>query len=189
MDCRRCSSEAGMRTARSDDGKRVIVVGGGPVGLVCALNLAARDIPVLVLEAHPELFMDLRAGSFHPPTLEVLEPLGVTAKLLGLGIAVHKWQLRDRMDGVIGTFELSLLRDETPYPFRLHCEQHKLTPLVVDMLDRMPHVDIRFSHRVTEVTQAGNAVTVKAETTDGSVSFEGAWVIGCDGGGSAVRKS
>ena len=117
---------------------RVIIVGAGPVGLISALSLALRDVPVLVLEANPELFMDLRAGSFHPPTLEVLEPLGVTAKLHELGICVHRWQLRDRTDGVIGTFELSLLADETPYPYRLHCEQHKLTPLVMQMLRPMP---------------------------------------------------
>jgi 3-(3-hydroxy-phenyl)propionate hydroxylase len=171
---------------RSD---RVIIVGAGPVGLVAALSLATRDVPVLVLESHPELFMDLRAGSFHPPTLEVLEPLGVTAKLHELGICVHRWQLRDRTEGVIGTFELSLLVDETPYPYRLHCEQHKLTPLVMQMLAPMPHVDIRFSHRVTEVTQVGDTVTVTAETPDGTETFEGAWVVGCDGGGSAARKS
>ena len=46
---------------------RVIVVGAGPVGLVCALSLASRDVPVLLLEANDDLFMDLRAGSFHPP--------------------------------------------------------------------------------------------------------------------------
>jgi 3-(3-hydroxy-phenyl)propionate hydroxylase len=168
---------------------RVIIVGAGPVGLISALSLALRDVPVLVLEANPELFMDLRAGSFHPPTLEVLEPLGVTAKLHELGICVHRWQLRDRTDGVIGTFELSLLADETPYPYRLHCEQHKLTPLVFQMLAPLPHADIRFSHRVTEVGQAGDRVIVKAETPGGGETFEGAWVIGCDGGGSAVRKS
>jgi 3-(3-hydroxy-phenyl)propionate hydroxylase len=168
---------------------RVIIVGAGPVGLVSALSLALRDVPVLVVEANPELFMDLRAGSFHPPTLEVLEPLGVTAKLHELGICVHRWQLRDRTDGVIGTFELSLLADETPYPYRLHCEQHKLTPLVFQMLAPLPHADIRFSHRVTEVSQAGDRVIVKAETPGGGETFEGAWVIGCDGGGSAVRKS
>ena len=168
---------------------RVIIVGAGPVGLISALSLALRDVPVLVLEANPELFMDLRAGSFHPPTLEVLEPLGVTAKLHELGICVHRWQLRDRTDGVIGTFELSLLADETPYPYRLHCEQHKLTPLVFQMLAPLPHADIRFSHRVTEISQAGDRVIVKAETPGGGETFEGAWVIGCDGGGSAVRKS
>jgi len=70
--------------ARSD--KRVIIVGAGPVGLVCALALAQRDIPSLVPEAHSELFLDLRAGSFHPPTLEVLEACGVTKRLLEIGI-------------------------------------------------------------------------------------------------------
>jgi len=168
----------------------VIIVGGGPVGLVCALALAQHDIPVLVLEAHEDLFFDLRAGSFHPPTLEVLEACGVTRKLLDIGIVVPAWQLRDRTDGVIATFELStLLKDETPYPYRLHCEQHKLTPLVYGMLKDVPHVDVRFSSRVTAVTQDGDGVTVEAQTPNGTETFKGSWVIGADGGGSIVRKS
>jgi 3-(3-hydroxy-phenyl)propionate hydroxylase len=168
----------------------VIIVGGGPVGLICALTLAQHDIPVLVLEAHEDLFFDLRAGSFHPPTLEVLEACGVTKKLLDIGIVVPAWQLRDRTEGVIGTFELStLLKDETPYPYRLHCEQHKLTPLVYDMLKGMPNVDVRFSSRVTQVTQHNDGVTVVAETPDGTETLKGSWVIGADGGGSIVRKS
>lgn len=172
------------------EAKRIIVVGGGPVGLVSALALAQRDIPVLVLEAHSDLFFDLRAGSFHPPTLEVLEPCGITKKLLDIGIVVPAWQLRDRTEGVICTFSLKeLLKDETPYPYRLHCEQHKLTPLVYEMLKEVPHVDVRFSSRVTEVTQDNDGVTVKAETPDGVEVFKGTWVIGADGGGSIVRKS
>jgi len=176
-----------MGPAKED---RVIIVGGGPVGLVSALNLALHDIPVLVLEAHSDLFLDLRAGSFHPPTLEVLEPIGLTKKLLDIGIVVPAWQLRDRTDGVIAVFELStLLKDETPYPYRLHCEQHKLTPLVYDMLESIPHVDVRFSARVTEVLQDANTVTVTVATPGGNETFSGAWVIGADGGGSIVRKS
>lgn len=175
---------------RAQHNRRVIIVGGGPVGLVSALALAQRDIPILVLEAHPELFFDLRAGSFHPPTLEVLEAGGVTAKLLDIGIIVPAWQLRDRTDGLIATFELaSLLKDETPYPFRLHCEQHKLTPLVYDMLKKIPHVEVRFSAQVNKVVQDSDSVTVTASTPDGEEAFTGSWVIGADGGGSVVRKS
>ena len=169
---------------------RVIVVGGGPVGLTCALNLALHDIPVTVLEAHAELFMDLRAGSFHPPTLEVIEPIGVTKKLLPMGIVVPAWQLRDRTDGVIGVFELaSLLKDETPYPFRLHCEQHKLTPLLCEMLDPIAHAEVRFSARVTRVEQQADSQIVEIETPDGRDTLAAHWVIGADGGGSIVRKS
>jgi 3-(3-hydroxy-phenyl)propionate hydroxylase len=168
---------------------RVVIAGGGPVGLVSAYSLASRDIPVLVLEAHADLFMDLRAGSFHPPTLEVLEPLGITAKLHEIGIVVPRWQLRDRTDGVIGVFELAeLLRDETPYPYRLHCEQHKLTPLVLDMLEPIPHAEVRFSHRVTKVEQQADRVLVTAQSPAGAETFEAGWVIGADGGGSIVRK-
>ncbi len=169
--------------------EKVIIVGGGPVGLLCALNLATHDVPVLVLEAYSELFMDLRAGSFHPPTLEVMEPLGLTAKLLEIGIPVHKWQLRDREKGVIGTFELSLLGDETPFPFRLHLEQHRFTPIVLEQLRKIPHAEVRFSCRVENVAQTGGGVRVSVQTPDGLEEFEGGWVIGADGGGSIVRKS
>ena len=177
-------------TSATAHNERVIVVGGGPVGLVCALNLALHDVPVLVLESHASLFLDLRAGSFHPPTLEVLAPIGVTQKLLEIGIVVPAWQLRDRADGVIGVFHLSeLLKDETPYPFRLHCEQHKLTPLVCEMLKQFPHAETRFSARAVDVLQDADGVTVKAELPDGVKEFKGRWVIGADGGGSIVRKA
>ena len=168
---------------------RVIVVGAGPVGLVTALALAQQEIPVLVLEAEASLFKDLRAGSFHPPSLEALEPLGVTQKLLELGIVVPRWQFRDRAEGVIGVFELSLLNDETPYPFRLHLEQHKLTPMIYGMLERFAHAEVRFSARVTGLEQDHEKVTVRFQGREGEESVEARWVVGADGGHSAVRKA
>lgn len=169
--------------------RRVIVAGGGPVGLLCALNLASHGIPVVVLETHSELFMDLRAGSFHPPTLEAMEPLGITAKLLEIGIPVRQWQLRDRENGVVGTFELSLLSDETPHPYRLHLEQHRFTPIVLEELRKLPNAEVRFSCGVETVTQSADGVRVIARTPDGPEIFNGSWLIGADGGGSTVRKS
>jgi 3-(3-hydroxy-phenyl)propionate hydroxylase len=143
--------------------ERVIVVGAGPVGLVTAVGLAREGIPVVVLEAEPHLFHDLRAGSFHPPSLEVLEPLGITSKLHETGIVVDKWQLRDRLQGVIAQMDLGVLKSETPYPYRLHLEQHKLTPIAYEMLMRIPGAEVRFSNRVTKVEQTTDAATVTVE--------------------------
>ena len=56
----------------------VIVAGGGPVGLCVALLLAEQKIPVTVVEAEDAIVRDLRASTFHPPTLDMLEPLGIT---------------------------------------------------------------------------------------------------------------
>ena len=55
---------------------RVLIVGAGPVGLVSAAFLLDQGIPVTVLEAEPEIKEDLRAGSFHPPSLEAMAPVG-----------------------------------------------------------------------------------------------------------------
>lgn len=52
---------------------RVVIAGAGPVGLVAALALAQHDIPVTVCEAEAELATDLRASTFHPPTLDMLD--------------------------------------------------------------------------------------------------------------------
>ena len=53
----------------------VTVVGAGPVGLVAAVSLIENNIPVIVLEASADLAVDLRASTFHPPTLEFLDKL------------------------------------------------------------------------------------------------------------------
>ena len=55
------------------DNNRVIIVGAGPVGLTAALALARRGIPSVLLAAEPELVMELRGSTFHPPTLDLLD--------------------------------------------------------------------------------------------------------------------
>src|SRR4051794_34323229 len=78
----------------------VIIVGAGPAGLTVAVSLALQDVPVIVLESDSKLTRDLRAGSFHPPTLEMFGPLGVAEDFLNMGIRVPRWQVRDRRDVV-----------------------------------------------------------------------------------------
>lgn len=174
-------------TSSTDD--RVIVVGAGPVGLLCALELARRGVPVLVIEAEPGTTLDLRAGTFHPPTLEMLQATGVTDAMLAIGIQVPRWQSRDREYGLIVEWDLSALKQDTPFPFRLHLEQHRLTPILLDMLLRYPHAKVHFGHEFMSLTQDTDSVTAHARAGGADLQFKGRWLVGADGGRSPVRKS
>ena len=167
----------------------VLIVGAGPVGLLCALELARRGVPVVVIEAEPGTTLDLRAGTFHPPTIEMLRPDGVADAMLDVGIQVERWQSRDREHGLIVEWDLSALQNDTPYPFRLHLEQHRLTPILLEKLKAYPHAEVRFSYEFIGLTQHPDEVTVQARHPQGDTKLRARWVIGADGGKSPVRKA
>ncbi len=168
---------------------RAIVVGAGPVGLTIALGLVRRGIPVLVVEQEPALTIDPRAGTFHPPTLEMLAPFGITGQMVAAGIPVRTWQIRDRRSGAVAEFDLGVLRDLTPYPYRLHFEQFKLTPILLAFLAREPLAEVRFSARFAGAEQDSDGVVARVENDGSEEMLSCRWLIGADGGRSAVRRA
>ena len=167
----------------------VIIAGAGPTGLMAALVLGKQGVPVILCEAEPGLTHDLRAGTFHPPTQEMMAPYGVTARMHQTGIQVRRWQIRDRRSDLIAEFDLGLLGDITPYPYRLHIEQHRVTPIQLDILRAETDADVRFGHRVTGFTQDADRVRVHMEAGGEPVTIEGSWLIAADGGRSTIRRA
>lgn len=172
-----------------EDGARVLIVGGGPVGLTAAINLAHFGIPFTLFEAGNSIFEDPRAATVHPPTLEMFQRLGLTGLFIDRGYVVRKFQYRDRREGLVAEFDLGLLSDETPFPFRLMLEQHKISAIISDKLKAYSGVEILYSHKVIESYHEGEEVVVEVETPDGVKTFHGRFLIGCDGGRSLIRKS
>ncbi len=163
----------------------VLIVGGGPVGLTAALLLAAAEIPVVLFEAEAAISQDLRASTFHPPTLDMLDRFGLGTALVAQGLITPSWQIRLQETGERAEFDLSVLKNDTGHPYRLQCEQQKLQHLLKAKLDAMPHADLRFGCPVEAIGQDAAGVWVEA----GGARIAGSWLIGADGARSIVRKS
>ena len=155
---------------------------------MCALALARRGVPVVVCEAESNLTHDLRAGSFHPPTQEMMAPYGITARMHEHGLQVRRWQIRSRRDGLVAEFDLGLLADITPYPYRLHLEQHRLTPIQLDILRQERAAEVHFRHRITGFEEKRASVLVSFESEGIPGKLEASWLVGADGGRSTIRK-
>ena len=85
----------------------VIVAGAGPVGATFALYLAREGFDIILLEKFDVLPEDLRASTFHPPSLDMLDRLDLTTRLINMGFVVPKYQFRERSTGDYAEFDLS----------------------------------------------------------------------------------
>jgi 3-(3-hydroxy-phenyl)propionate hydroxylase len=119
----------------------------------------------------------------------MLSRYGLTDDLIAQGLVARYTQQRDRKDGLIAEFDMHNLTGDTDFPFRLQCEQWKLTQLIRAKLARMPDVKILFGTQVEAVTQTDDAVTVTLKTHGDTQQLQADYLIGADGASSAVRKS
>ncbi len=156
------------------------------MGLTAALVLARAGVPVTVLERAPGLAEDLRASTWHPPTLDMMAELGLIDEMLENGLIARCTQFRDRKTGAIAQFDLELLRGETQHPYRLQYEQHKYARLVYGRLKAFAHAKVLFDSRVAHVSQTASHVEATLENGE---THRGDYLIGADGARSAVRQS
>ncbi len=172
-----------------DTGRPVLIAGAGPVGLVAAATLVRRGVPVTMFEAGPDLSEESRASTFHPPTLDMLHALGAAAPLIAQGLKAPQFQYRTKRHGLLAQFDFAAIADATAHPYRVQCEQSKLTRILFGALRNDPLFELCFDSPVTAVTQNGNRVDVTIERNGRSETRSGAWLVGADGASSAVRRS
>ena len=168
----------------------VLIVGGGPVGVVAALALARQGLEVRVFEAEATVNEAPRAATTHPATLEMLADLGLIDEVIRRGLVAEKFQFWDRLSGdMIAEFDHAVLKDDTPYPFVVQCEQHKLANLAIERLRELPNAQVQFSARVSAAETAADGVRITVDTGGRSETVTGSYLIGADGGRSTVRKA
>jgi 3-(3-hydroxy-phenyl)propionate hydroxylase len=169
--------------------ERVFIAGAGPVGLVAAANLVRQGVPVTVFEAGPTLSEESRASTFHPPTLDMLHALGAAEPLIAQGLVAPKFQYRSKRDGVLAEFDFGVIADVTGHPFRVQCEQSRLTRVLYDRLRAKPDFELEFDAEVRGLSQHRADVEITVARKGQVETRSGRWLIGADGARSDVRRS
>ena len=172
------------------DSRPILIAGGGPVGIVTALALAQRGIPVRLFEAAEAVNEAPRASTLHPATLEMLSAVGLLDDAVAQGLVARTFQFWDRPTRrVVAEFDHAILKDDTPYPFVVQCEQHKIAKMGLERLKAFPHVEVTFNASVNAIAPHDDRVNITVETASGSKTVSGSYLVGADGGRSTVRKA
>src|SRR6516162_2430984 len=173
--------------------EQVIVVGAGPVGLCLSLALAQAGVQVCLIEAlGDDNFLEQvpRPGTNHPATLELLDRIGLYAKLEPRGIIAplfHYWERRDHK--LIAEFDHAHLKDDTRFPYVLQCERIKIVEEALKLAKAHPNIELRLSTTFTGFTQDADGVTAQVTNPAGETeTIRGLYLVSGEGARSIVRK-
>ncbi len=169
---------------------KVIVVGGGPVGLTLALDLGLKGVPVLVLDDHEGPGAGSRAICFAKRTLEIMDRLGCGGPMVEKGVV---WNLGKVFRGDRQIYEFNLLPEEGhKRPAFINLQQPLFEKFIVERIREAQGagapIEIRGRNRVVKVAPSAGHVALTADTPDGLYDLEADWLVACDGAKSPVRN-
>lgn len=167
----------------------VLIAGAGPVGAVGAVRLASMGIDVICCEQNDSFAGDLRASTFHPVTVEMLDEVGVAAPLIEKGLKAPVYQWRDRRSGAFLNFDMADIADATRFPFRLQCPQHHMAQMLTDHLPTLPNAQMRFGTKLVAANEDSEGVIATVEQGGVREDIRARYLIGADGSRSTVRAA
>jgi 2-polyprenyl-6-methoxyphenol hydroxylase-like FAD-dependent oxidoreductase len=156
----------------------VVVVGGGPTGLMLGGELALAGVDVAIVERRADQgLIGARALGFHSRTIEVLDQRGIADRFISQGYTAQ-------VAGFAGVrFDISEF--PTRHPYGLALPQKHIERLLADWVGELA-VPIHRGREVVGIAQDHTGVDV--QLSDGR-SLRAGYLVGCDGGGSLIRKA
>ena len=162
------------------------VVGGGPGGLMLALLLARRGVPVTLLEAHHDFDRQFRGDTLHPAILEILDQIGLADKLHQLPHVKWYGPTIFPEDGPFQLVDFRQLRTKFPYIFVMPPE--RFLDFLAEEAKKYPHLRLVMGANVQRLVEDNGAVRgVRYRSDDGWREVRATLTVGADGRFSRVR--
>lgn len=163
----------------------VVIIGGGPTGLVAALDLASRGISSVILMKENTVVVGSRAICFAKKTLEVVNRLSLVDKMLDKGIV---WNVGKVFYDKEMVYEFNLQPEEGhKIPAFINLQQYYFEEYLVDAVNENPLVDIRWQEEMSDFQQDEEKVIITSKTPIGNYQLEGEYMLACDGVHSPTR--
>lgn len=164
----------------------VVIVGAGPVGLSLAIDLAQRDVPVLLLDSDNTLSTGSRAICFAKRSLEIFDRLGCGDRVAAKGVSWNVGKVFFRDDEI---YRFDLLEEKgQERPAFVNLQQYYVEGFLVERAAELPAIDIRWMHRVTGLEQHVDGAVLTVDTPDGAYAVHARFVVACDGSRSTLRE-
>ncbi|MBN9430229.1 MAG: FAD-dependent oxidoreductase [Burkholderiales bacterium] len=164
----------------------IVVVGGGPIGLSQAIDLAQRGLPVVVLERGDRLSTGSRALCFSKRTLEIFDRLGCCQPMVDKGVSWHTGRVFFGNDEV---YQFDLLPEEGhERPAFINLQQYYVEGQLAVRAAQLPNIDLRWHNKVVGLQQHDDHVALDIDTPQGRYTLHADYVIACDGARSTLRE-
>jgi 2-polyprenyl-6-methoxyphenol hydroxylase-like FAD-dependent oxidoreductase len=182
---------------------QVLIVGAGPTGLTLAIDLGQRGVRTIIIEQKDAPQFLPKMERCNARTMEIYRRMGIVDKVRAAGLPTHC-----PMDIfiVLSLIEPPLVHHVHPSvdeakaqiaksqdgslplePYQL-ISQYTLEPLLKSIAETLPSVTIRYGCELVSFEQDGNSVTARVKRDGSSAALRAAYMVGCDGGGSLVRR-
>lgn len=179
-------SPSAARSAADRKHANVLIVGAGPVGLVCALLLARRGWGVTVLERWAAPYPQPRAVHFDE-VARLLAEAGVADQIGRLTEPADVYEWRNGQQQTLLRFDYSGT-GPSGWPIANMMHQPDLEDALAQAAAANGTLKVLRGHEAVQLTEADDHVDIIAQdSAGGQHSFTAAWVIGCDGANSFVR--
>ncbi len=168
---------------------KFIIVGAGPIGLVLALDMARKGHDVLVVTAFEFIAAGSKGICYSKQSLDILDRLGVGERVVDKGVV---WNVGKVFWGAqkepVYQFDMLPLKDQKNPGF-INIQQYYLEDYLIDELERLGNVEIRWGHKVSDIDVGDDSAILSVTTLDGDYKLETEYVLACDGANSTIRNA
>ncbi len=170
---------------RPQERKKVVIVGSGPAGIVTALELSRHGVPSVILESELQVSQGSRAIVFTRRSMEILQQVGVAARMSETGLP---WRFGNSYFRGQRVFRMEAPHDPDDrfYPM-LNIQQQYMEEYLHDACSANPLIDFRWGNKLESLEQKDTYAVLTVETPQGPYTLESDWVVAADGGRSALR--